>query len=454
MYVMKKYALLALSLATIVGLVGLSSCSKDDPAPPAKASFSKTQGSAGEGDGVAEVDVILDRAASQDVVVEYTISGTATEGTDYDIDDSGEVEIKKGQTKGTVSINITDDHNYEGNETLKLSIDKVSTNDVMIGDDDEFTLTIQENDAQITASFATASRNVVESDGLIEIPVQLSIAAPADMTIKYKLTGSATDSVTAVSSTPKIPYDYAVRTSSLNTDLTPGEFVIKAGQTSGVIRIALYSDFIMEDENNDTPAWDPEKIVISLTESAGIILGSTSETTISIKQENGKAIVLLWDQDYTTVDMDLALWIEPGSADGGVVALSAYESFESPELVFIPATIKNASFGVSYTYYAGDVEPMSFQAQFVDFTNLVFESLANRDVFDGEYTLANINAWVKVADMKVEQTFDIEDGVYVNITDINKPSSGSRVVSPRGTVPEYLNHRTLQPHPRATVKLK
>src|SRR5690349_11721872 len=119
MYVMKKYALLALSLATIVGLVGLSSCSKDDPAPRQKVSFERSTQTISEGAGVVEVNVILDIAAGEDITVDFNVDGTALEGasstpgTDYEITSgSDKVTIKKGQTKGIIELKIKDDTNY------------------------------------------------------------------------------------------------------------------------------------------------------------------------------------------------------------------------------------------------------------------------------------------------------------------------------------------------------
>ncbi len=86
---------------------------------------------------------------------------------------------------------------------------------------------------------------------------------------------------------------------------------------------------------------------------------------IKVNQQDGKVIALFWDEADVdaTIDMDLFLWIgDLGAAvaDLELISLSASDDTEGPEVVFIPAVIKEVKFGVSYTYYAGTVTPMDF----------------------------------------------------------------------------------------------
>lgn len=455
---MKKYTLLALSLVTIVGLVGLSSCSKDDPAPRPRVSFERSTQTFNEDAGVVEVNVVLDQAAGEDVTVDFDVDGSALEGsfgttgTDYEITSgSGEIEIKKGQTSAAIELRIKDDAVYESDETIAFEITNVSSSNVDITDDNTITITIANNDSKIKATFVTTTKTVFESEHTVDIQVQLDQAPATDVTITYALSGSAVDSVTAASSDPVKADDYAIRSIVSGQEATPGELVIKAGQTTGTIRVFIYSDFIMEDAVPSTNTWDPETIVLTLTEGPDVIPGTSKDMTISVKQEDGKAIVLFWDESYTTVDMDLFLWIEPEDPETFIVAGSAVADYDGPELVFIPAGIKNVSFGVTYNYYEGNVEPMNFESQFIDFQNLVFESLANRDVFEGQYTLENVNAWQNASqDVLIEQTFDIdEDGAYVNISTIATPATGSRVKALRSSKPFSIDKQSASRLPRA-----
>ena len=161
---------------------------------------------------------------------------------------------------------------------------------------------------------------------------------------------------------------------------------------------------------------------------------------IKVNQQDGKAIALFWDVDNenTTVDMDLFLWIgDLGAAvaDLELISLSASDATEGPEVIFIPATIKEVKFGLTYTYYAGDVTPMAFKSHFINFAS---GALGTREIYEGTYTLANINAWDMLDDIvHIEQTFEVNAaGAYVNISTISTPASGSRVASyqlPKGT---------------------
>jgi hypothetical protein len=162
--------------------------------------------------------------------------------------------------------------------------------------------------------------------------------------------------------------------------------------------------------------------------------------TITLKQQDGRVVLLDWDESYTTVDMDLFLWVgEAGSdlSEMGFVDLSAAPSFEGPELIFIPDNLPelffnspDAAFGFSYNYYEGDEEPMNFTVTFIDIVNSVVEGAADRDIYETSYSQANVNPWETLQDIIedhiIVQTMEKAGGQYV-ITDITIPGAGSRV---------------------------
>ena len=435
---MQKYTLLSCSLCALVVLgIGLSSCKDDEPFVKPNLSVSTETLTVPEAGGTVQVEFVLDRGAPGDITIEYQLGGTAISPADYTIvGTEGEVEIANGATSGTVEIQIVSDAIYEGNETIEISIEDVSSTDVLITNDDESVVTITDDDPQITASFATATQTVTEADGILQLSVTLSQAAPSNVTLDYTLAGTARDSVTARAADPDLPADYAIRGGN------PGKVQIAAGQTTGVIRLGLYSDFVIEDGVPETEPWDPETIIITLTQaSSGVVVSTTNNAMeIKVNQQDGKAIALFWDVDNasTTVDMDLFLWIgDLGAAvaDLELISLSAADGTEAPEVVFIPATIKEVKYGLSYTYYAGTVTPMAFESHFINFAS---GALGTREIYEGTYTLANINAWDALADIvHIEQTFEVDAaGAYVNVSTISTPASGSRVAGyqlPKGT---------------------
>ncbi|HEY5919851.1 MAG TPA: Calx-beta domain-containing protein [Chryseolinea sp.] len=443
---MQKFTLLICSLCALVVLgIGLNSCKDEEPFVKPNLKVSEETKTVAEGAGTIQVEFVLDRGAPGDITIEYSLGGTAISPADYTIvGKEGEVNIANGQTSGTVEIQIVSDAIYEGNETIEISIEDVSSADVLITNDDESVVTITDDDPQITASFATATQTVSEAAGILELNVTLSQAAPSAVTLQYTLAGTATDSVTARNADPDIPTDYAIRGG------TPGTLQIAAGQTTGVIKLALYSDFEVEDGDPATAPWDPETISITLTQaSAGVMVSATSNIMeIKVNQQDGKVIALFWDEN-TTIDMDLFLWIgELGTAvaDLELVSLSASDDTEGPEVVFIPAVIKEVKMGVTYTYYAGDVTPMNFESHFINFAA---GALGTRETYNGSYTLANLNPWDALADIvHIEQTFDINAaGEYVNISTISTPASGSRVASyklPKGTTKTHGSNSLLR----------
>ncbi len=423
---MQKSIVLLSSLFAIVAMnLVLSSCKDDEPFVKPKLSLSESAMTVSEAVGTIEVEFTLDKAFSQDITVDYDLGGTAVEGStatsDYSVSGTfGKVQIAAGQTTGVLEIEINSDASFEGNETIEVSIDDVSSTDIDITNDDEIVITITDDDVRAKINFAVATLAANETDRNIQVQVVLDKAVASDISVAFTLTGDAVDSVR--SEADEIPADYQIKGETGET----ATLLIPSGQTTGVIAIKSYSDFYLEDD---------ETFTITLA-SAGsqVEIGTTSSIEITLAQEDGKAIALFWDDAYSTVDMDLFLWLgDLGDpvADFGLASLSAFADFDGPEIVFVPDIFDNASFGTSYTYYEGDEDPMEFEVQFVDFVDGVAEPLANRDVFPATYTLANINEWDNSDVVPIiVQTFDVTDGVFSTPSAITIPSSGSRVGIP------------------------
>jgi hypothetical protein len=254
---------------------------------------------------------------------------------------------------------------------------------------------------------------VNEDDGTIEIQVELSKAASEDITIEYTLDGSAIDLISAGN---QYNPDYEILGDYL-------EFEIAKGETTGIIEIQLYSDFQLE---------DPETIEIEIQDVDGgnVEITNDDDITITIEQEDGMAIVLDWPDPVgdQNADMDLVLRIgETTAALDDIVAVSANGSFLPIEYVFIPLAVQDAAFGVSYNYYEGTLDPLEFEAIFIDITDGILEPENQRVTYQGTYTAANINEWTDITSTLVVQTFEINSGVFGNFTQIIPAGSGSRI---------------------------
>ena len=219
-------------------------------------------------------------------------------------------------------------------------------------------------------------------------------------------------------------------------DGTSGELEIVEGESSGTIRLQLYTDFLIE---------NPETIIITLQDSETVLAGTKDVLTISLKQQDGRAIVLEWDETYDEVDMDLFVWFGDLGSDPEDMSTASFlwsiaaSTAGGPEVVFIPDNLpelfsdgatEDASFGMSYTYWGGNESPMTFDVQFVDFVNGVAEAAGSRDNYSATYTLVNINEWDNDAtgtNPIIVQTFDKDNGAYLNVSNIAVPNEGSRV---------------------------
>lgn len=417
---MQKSTLLSAALSAMVALgIGLTSCKDDDdPFVPPTVSVGTETVTVSEGAGTISVEVVLSAPAASALTIEYSLGGTATSPADYSIvGREGEVEIAQGATSGTIEIEIVDDAIFEGNETIVITLEDVKGGDATITRDDETVITIEENDQQITLSMETDAVTVNEDDGEISVKVNLSTALTQDVTVNYTLTGSALDAETGIAE--EIPlqfWDYFIDVE------TAGQFVIPQGQTSFEIPLTVLLDFNFEDD---------ETIVITLAEASnGVQISENKTTTITLEQQNGKVIALVWQEDYDDVDMDLFLW-DLGDEDQPLLGLSASEG-PTPqlELLFVPSIVETLSLGASYVYYSGTEEPMNFEVHFADYVDGTVEDVADRDIFPATYTLANLNPWADEGSPEpaIAQTFEVVNGEVTNVSDpIVVPASGSRV---------------------------
>lgn len=447
---MKNYAALILSIALFsVMAIGISSCKEDEPPAKPKLSFADSEMTVSEGAGTIEVEVVLDKPHSKDLNIEYELGGTAsdqdvvgTANADYEVVGThGVVVIESGETTGIIKLKIYSDAAFEADETIEISILDTNTDAIEITADDDVVITITNDDAQLIASFATTTMTVNESDGMngpFSVTVQVDQAPTSNVTLAYTLKGSAIDSLFAFNYQPNpIPpsyYDYYI-------DGISGEVVIPAGSTSGTIDIQLYSDFLFEGD---------ETIEITLTETNAVQVGNNNIMTITVKQQDGKIIALVWEETYKDVDMDMFLWAgaTTDNFDGVIASAIAPRTTPQQELIFIPTIISeeitDAAFGLSLIYYEGTADPMNFEVQFIDYAAGAAEPVADRDVFSASYTKANINRWdEKETNPPVVQTFRIVNGKFVEISQITVPASGSRIRTQK--LPDGLERRMWAP---------
>ena len=149
-------------------------------------SFASGTASAGESTGTHTVTVNLSPAPQTGITLAYTLSGSATRGTDYTISgvnsNSATVAVAAGVTSATIAIAIviTDDADDESNETVILTLGTGSG--YTVGSQTIHTLTITDDDtAGVTVS--PTSRTVAEAGGTATYTVVLDSRPSGSVTI-------------------------------------------------------------------------------------------------------------------------------------------------------------------------------------------------------------------------------------------------------------------------------
>lgn len=149
-------------------------------------SFNNTTYSVEENGGSAIITVNRTGGSYGTVTVDYqTSDGTATVGSDY-TGTSGTLSFADEENNKTITINISDDTNYEGNETVTLTLSNPSGGAVL-GEPNSAELTIIDNEEPI-ADITAASVNIT-APILGEVPQNAAAVQDATSHADYTVTG-------------------------------------------------------------------------------------------------------------------------------------------------------------------------------------------------------------------------------------------------------------------------
>ncbi len=215
----------------------------DDPSP--LASFVLTSSSGSEGNNRVSVPVTLSTESATDTTVAYTVSGTATAGTDFD-ELSGALTISAGATSGTILLNLAADATFEGDETVILTLTNPVNN--FLTQNNTFRYTIEDDDPVPTVGFTQVASSGLESTtGNVE--VSLSNLSAVDTTVAYEV----------ISGTASPVVDYQA---------TSGTVTIRAGEQSAYIDLRVVDD--------RTYYEDDETVELILSDSQNALLGNSS----------------------------------------------------------------------------------------------------------------------------------------------------------------------------------
>lgn len=269
------------------------------------------------------------------LTVSYTVSGTATKGSDYNnitgnTGSTGTIVIPVGKSSVTLPINVTDDNLVESNETVVLTLG--ANNAYTVGTNKTATVTIADNDKP-TVTITASDPNAAEvKTGQTANPGAFTITRTGStttaLTISYTVSGTATKGS-----------DYNnVTGNSGNT----GTIVIPVGKTSVTLPINITDDTVQESS---------ETVVITLSTNNAYVIG-TNKATVTIADNDGIADPIV-GKFSTTGNNDIDALLNPTgnywntSNNGGVITYSFYKntsgSYYGEEIVSeVNNTIKSA----------------------------------------------------------------------------------------------------------------
>lgn len=184
---------------------------QDNDSPPTVA-FSAASSSESEGTSKKKIPVTLSAASSNNITVDYAVTGgTATSLTDYTLT-SGTLTFLAGSTTQYISYTVVDDSYAESDETVIVTLSNASAS-ATLGAQTTHTFSIVDNYAFPSVQFSLTNSEVAEG-ATANLAVALSKAPTSgqDVVVNYAVTGG-----TAVSGTN---YTLAAGTITL-TSTTP-----------------------------------------------------------------------------------------------------------------------------------------------------------------------------------------------------------------------------------------
>jgi len=319
----------------------------DNDAPAGILQFSQASQNVNENAGSITITVTRTDGKDGAISVNYaTANGTATAGNDYIAISSGTLNWEDGDTETkTITVNITDDSDFEESETLKLTLSN-PTGGAIIGSQEITTLTIIDNDAPAgILQFSQASQNVNENAGSATITVTRIEGSTGAISVNY---ATANGTATAGS-------DYIATSGILNWE--DGDTEAKTFTVS----ITDDSDF----EGNET-------IIVNLTKPTGnATIGTQNSSTLTIIDDDDDNQAPILDEigniTTATIGNQVKIIVRATDPDGDNLTfqlieapLGAYLNPANHEFTWTPTKIGTAKVTIKVTDDGGLSDTKTF----------------------------------------------------------------------------------------------
>ena len=307
--------------------------------------------------GTATFTVVLSASSAVPVTVSYNTSdGTATAGNDYSIT-NGNLTFAPGVTSQTVTVAITNDSVFEGNETFNVNL-ATPTNATIADNQGVGTIV----DGSIP-SLSVSNTTVAESAGFAVFTVSLSNTSTQATTVNLALgggnaTGSGTDYGSATPSNLQVSTDGGLTWNNATTA------TIAAGSTSVLVRTPITDDSINE------PA---ETFNLTATTTAGTTSNPSAVGIATITDNDGAPTLAINDITVNEATGTATFTVTLSAASGQAVSVGYNTSNGT------------ATAGSDYTATAGT---LTFAPGVTSQTVTV--AITNDTVFEGSETF-NVN---------------------------------------------------------------
>ena len=312
------------------------------PAHAAVIGPDKVSSNSSEGNVAVTVDLQASTPVARDTLVTYTVSGTAN-NLDHDLT-NGSIYILNGTSTASINFNLLDDNDYEGAETIIVTITSVGMGST-IAAQDAHTMTISDDEA--VPSLSLTPLDAAESNGSTQMQVITATASAYDITFNYSTTdgtaaagthytsSSSSGTITAgsLSETISIP---VIDDSNDNSDRTFTFNISSATLSNGTV--ATIS------ESSDTATIIDDDLDISINDIT--VSENTGTATVTVTVANGPSLSSYVDVDYTTVN-GTATAGSDFTATSGTVRITSSDAgpiyFTSSETNTITVTIADDS---------------------------------------------------------------------------------------------------------------
>jgi Flp pilus assembly protein TadG len=134
--------------------------------------------------------VALSSAWNADIVISFSVAGTAQSGVDYTLLTASPLVIRAGRLSADIRLTLEDDALDEDDETVILTITSV-TSPAATGSPAAHTITILDNDEAPTISFVMAASSYEEGSGNVSVQVVLSAVSAKQISVNFSTGGTA-----------------------------------------------------------------------------------------------------------------------------------------------------------------------------------------------------------------------------------------------------------------------